>query len=66
MPPPPDSPAGEAAVPKGGLDELGDTADWNTLPSELKDQLLQKRGNTPPPKYQKAIEKYFETIGAEP
>ena len=35
---------------------------WNKLPTELKEQLLQQRGQNPPKEYEKAIQDYFRAI----
>jgi hypothetical protein len=35
---------------------------WNTLVSELGDELRQGRDNIPPEQYRQAIEEYFKTI----
>ena len=35
---------------------------WNTLVSQLGDELRQGRDNIPPEQYRQAIEQYFNTI----
>src|SRR5205814_8767373 len=35
---------------------------WNTLVSQLGDELRQGRDNVPPEQYRQAIEQYFNTI----
>jgi len=38
---------------------------WNTLPSELRDQLLQEKGQNPPKQYERAIQEYFRSIAEQ-
>ena len=54
----PSTPLGEL-----GLGD-GETTDWNSLPSKLEEELIQKQGTTPPDRYRRAIDAYFERIGA--
>ena len=42
----------------------GENEDWNSLPSKLEEELLQKQGTTPPDRYRRAIDAYFKRIGA--
>ena len=39
---------------------------WNTLVSQLGDEIRQGRDNSPPEQYRQAIEQYFTTISAKP
>jgi hypothetical protein len=39
---------------------------WNTLVSQLGDELRQGRDNVPPEQYRQAIEQYFSTISEKP
>jgi hypothetical protein len=39
---------------------------WNTLVSQLGDELRQGRDNVPPEQYRQAIEQYFSTIAEKP
>ena len=56
---------GDANAHLGNLDGRPDDSQvWNTLPSELEDELIQKRGATPPDRYRRAIDAYFKRIGA--
>ena len=49
----------------GDPGDVGEGEDWNLVPSELKEDLRQKRGTTPPERYRKVIEKYFESVGED-
>ncbi|MGJ8633594.1 MAG: hypothetical protein ACSHX7_06720 [Luteolibacter sp.] len=48
------------------LNELQGTSDWNTLPSDLRDELLQQRGQNPPKQYEDTIQDYFRSIAESP
>jgi hypothetical protein len=39
---------------------------WNTLVSQLGDEIRQSRDNVPPEQYRQAIEQYFSTISEKP
>ena len=47
------------------LREQQDTSNWNTLPSELRDELLQQRGQNPPKQYEDTIQDYFRAIAED-
>lgn len=56
---------GDETLEKTGANRREDIR-WNTLASQLKDQIRQGRGHIPPEQYRRAIERYFELIAAEP
>ena len=47
------------------LKESQKTSRWNTLPSELRDELLQQRGQNPPKQYEETIQDYFRAIAED-
>ena len=60
--------ASELAGPELALSASGPkrpARSWNTLVSQLGDELRQGRDNIPPEQYRQAIEQYFNTISEQ-
>ncbi len=57
-------PAEHARAPKSG--PKPPPTSWNTLVSQLGDEIRQGRDNVPPEQYRQAIEQYFSTIAEKP
>jgi hypothetical protein len=57
-------PAEHVHAPKSG--PKPPPTSWNTLVSQLGDEIRQGRDNVPPEQYRQAIEQYFSTISEKP
>ena len=58
----------EAAKSLAELNQLKERqkgSNWNTLPSELRDELMQQRGQNPPKQYEDTIQDYFRAIAED-